>query len=383
MSAQSSASACPSRRLASTPATSASWRGALSIAAAATAWGTGGAVAVILNRVAGLGPFAVTFWRFAIAVALLGGVRLITLARRRRTPGSPLAVPTDGQATTVPIGQTELVPSTAAPSTPAHSDPHPRATASRAARRSMNRHRTFSWRSVRSSLVRWRAAGLTGAGLALYQSAYFASVDNVGVALGTLVTLGGGPVLVAAGARYFLGEGLTRRQLLAIIVATAGLALLAAGPGNAGPHPLWGVGFALLSAAGYAALTLYARTGKGQGATLPVFAGGLVCLIPTVVTARLLPPAGIAVPVGAALLFLGVVPTVLAYRWFFYGLTTVPATTAAMIVLVEPITAAAIAVTLLHETLTVATAIGSGLLLLTVVVMAHPDRRRPEVAAVT
>jgi DME family drug/metabolite transporter len=297
------------------------WRGGLAIAAAATAWGTGGTLAVILNHSAGLGPFAVTFWRFAIAVLLLGTIRLF---RRARTEP------------TVPEAR---------------------------------------W------WVRWRPAAVTGAGLALYQSAYFASVDNAGVALGTLVTLGGGPVLIAVGARYLLGEALTRRHIVAIAVATTGLALLTAGPGVAGPHPLVGIGFALLSAAGYAVLTLYTRTGKGQGATLPVFLGGLVCLAPTAIGVRLLPPFDLAGPVGVAVLFLGAVPTVLAYRWYFAGLRTTPAATAAMIVLLEPITAAALAVGVLHERLTAPTIVGSVLLLATVVVMARPSRA--EVLATT
>jgi DME family drug/metabolite transporter len=38
---------------------------------AAVAWGTGGAVAAVLYRTSGLGPIAVSFWRFVVGAALL------------------------------------------------------------------------------------------------------------------------------------------------------------------------------------------------------------------------------------------------------------------------------------------------------------------------
>src|SRR5437016_1255302 len=50
-------------------------RGIWYVAVAATAWGTGGAAAVVLYRTSGLGPVAVCFWRFVLAVALLAAAR--------------------------------------------------------------------------------------------------------------------------------------------------------------------------------------------------------------------------------------------------------------------------------------------------------------------
>jgi drug/metabolite transporter, DME family len=57
------------------------------------------------------------------------------------------------------------------------------------------------------------------------------------------------------------------------------------------------------------------------------------------------------------------VPTALAYSWFFTGLVSVPAGAAAVIVLLEPVTAAVIGVGLLGEHLAPASLAGTAVLL--------------------
>ncbi|WP_244338991.1 hypothetical protein [Streptomyces nitrosporeus] len=75
-------------------------RGALHVAIAATAWGTGGAVAAVLYDVGGIGPVSVSFWRFLAGLGLLlaahlsdgpgGREQRCRCARRsRRTRGAP------------------------------------------------------------------------------------------------------------------------------------------------------------------------------------------------------------------------------------------------------------------------------------------------------
>ncbi|GAA4957394.1 hypothetical protein GCM10023238_25120 [Streptomyces heliomycini] len=64
-------------------------------------------------------------------------------------------------------------------------------------------------------------AGVTGMGLAVFQTAYFAAVSATGLAVATVVTLGAGPVLIALGARLALGERLGRGGLAAVVGALA------------------------------------------------------------------------------------------------------------------------------------------------------------------
>ncbi|MFJ9729717.1 EamA family transporter, partial [Streptomyces sp. NPDC101209] len=66
----------------------------------------------------------------------------------------------------------------------------------------------------------------------------------------------------------------------------------------------------------------------------------------------------------------GLVPTLLAYRWYFNGLTTVRNTTAAVLVLLEPATAALLAV-LLGEQISTLLVLGSVLLLTAIVLLAR------------
>ncbi|MFE7564908.1 DMT family transporter [Kitasatospora sp. NPDC057500] len=209
-----------------------------------------------------------------------------------------------------------------------------------------------------------RAAVLTGLGLAVSQCAYFGSVRFAGLGLGTLITIGAGPVLTSIGAHLLLGERLTARAVAANLLALGGLVLLVAGPAS-GPRPVLGVALAVLAGAGQSGLTLWARAGGTARASMGAFATGLVCLLPLAlaVDGGVLPTTGAPLVNAAALLFLGTVPTLLAYRWYFAGLAVVPGATAAVLVLLEPATAAVLGVAFFGEPLTAALPAGSALLL--------------------
>jgi hypothetical protein len=60
-------------------------RGIFYIYMAAIAWGTGGAAAVVLYDISGMGPVAVSFWRFASGVLLLA-VGHLAVVRRTAVP---------------------------------------------------------------------------------------------------------------------------------------------------------------------------------------------------------------------------------------------------------------------------------------------------------
>ncbi|MFB6890396.1 DMT family transporter [Kitasatospora sp. NPDC056327] len=225
---------------------------------------------------------------------------------------------------------------------------------------------------ARPGAVPRRAAVLTGLGLAVSQCAYFASVRYAGLGLGTLVTIGAGPVLTGLGAHLLLGERLTGRAVAADLLALTGLALLVAGPVT-GPHPVAGVALAVLAGAGQSGLTLWARAGGTARASAGAFTTGLLCLLPLALTLEggVLPSGGAPLPTAGALLFLGTVPTLLAYRWYFAGLATVPGATAAVLVLLEPATAAVLGAACFGEPLTPALLAGSALLLTAIAALAR------------
>jgi drug/metabolite transporter, DME family len=209
--------------------------------------------------------------------------------------------------------------------------------------------------------------GLVAAGLAVYQLAYFAAVTAAGVSIATLVALGLAPLLVAVGAAV-LGHGRPDgATAVALVVALVGLVLLVgvSAGGDAGTAVVLGAVLATGSALGYAVVTL---AGAGVPAGVPVtlagFAGGALLLTPVVLVAGLRLTAE---PVALGLLlYLGVVPSALAYACFFTGIRTVPGAVAAIVTLLEPLTATALATAFLGERLA-PVALGGGLLVLAAV----------------
>ncbi|QIP88821.1 EamA family transporter [Streptomyces sp. Tu 2975] len=297
-------------------------RGLTFLVFAGFAWGTAGAAASLVFAVSDLGPLALSFWRCFGGLLLLLPV-LAMRARRRR-------------------GTTE----------PAE----PR----------------------RRRVLRIVA---TGVGLTVFQSAYFAAVEATGLAVGTVVTLGAGPVLIAVGARLTMGERLGRGGILAVAGALAGLGVLVLGGQGAEVQPS-GVALAVLSAAGYAAITLLTRWlgrdgggGDSLSTTAWAFAIGSVGLLPMALGEGLLPHTAEAARVLGLLVYVAAVPTALAYALYFAGAAVVRAATVSVIMLLEPVSAAVIAVTLLGERLTPATVAGTLLLLTAVAGLAAAEAR--------
>ncbi|WP_371679591.1 DMT family transporter [Streptomyces sp. NBC_01276] len=306
-------------------------RSLLYLVVAGVAWGTAGAAASLLFLASDLGPVALSFWRCAGGLVVLLGVLAVRRSvRARRAPRGVSASPV-------------------APASPVP------------------------------------ALSLIGTGLmfTLFQAAYFAAVRDTGLAVGTVVTLGAGPVLIALGGRYWMGERLGRGGAAAVLGALAGLAVLVLGSGGGEVRPL-GVGWALLSAAGYAGMTLRARWLGRRGAggdplvtTAWSVAVGTVCLLPLALVEGLLPHTADWGRVCWLLVYVATVPTALAYALYFTGAASVRAATVSVIMLIEPVSAAAIAVGMLGERLTGAVVLGTVLLLSAVGALIAAEARGP------
>ncbi|MFE6622720.1 DMT family transporter [Streptomyces sp. NPDC057740] len=295
-------------------------RGLLYLIVAGAAWGTAGAAASLVYRASDMGPVALSFWRCAAGFVLLLAVRLL----RPR--------PLRGTGASEPLGRKAL------------------------------------------------RAGATGIGLAVFQTAYFAAVDATGLAVGTVVTLGAGPVFIALGARLTLGERLGRGGVAAVAGALTGLAVLALGGEGATVRP-WGVLLALVSAAAYSVMTLLTRKwGRDGGAdaastSLWAFAVTSLSLLPFALAEGLVPHTTEPVRVGWLLMYIAAVPTALAYALYFAGAAAVRSATVSVIMLLEPVSAAVLAVVLLGEDLTTPTLAGTLLMLGSVTGLALAEAR--------
>ncbi|MFI0204403.1 MULTISPECIES: DMT family transporter [Streptomyces] len=304
-------------------------RSLLYLVIAGAAWGTAGAAASLLFLASDLGPLALSFWRCAGGLAVLLAVIAVRGSASRSRP----------------------VPSRVRPST--------------------------------GSLI------VTGLLFTVFQAAYFAAVRDTGLAVGTVATLGAGPVIIALGARRWMGERLGLGGATAVVGALAGLAVLVLGSGGGEVRPL-GVGWALLSAAGYAGMTLRARWLGQRGAggdplvtTAWSVAVGTVCLLPLAAVEGLLPHTADLGRVLWLLVYVATVPTALAYALYFTGAAAVRAATVSVIMLIEPVSAAVIAVLVLGEHLTGAVVLGTVLLLAAVGALIAAESRQPVNAAPT
>jgi DME family drug/metabolite transporter len=273
----------------------------LCLVAAGLLWGTGGLTGTLLGRVAGSSPL------FVAALRLLAGGGLIIVFRvapRRRWP----------------VGR-----------------------------------------------AAWTRVTVTGLLAATFQAAYFSAVSLTSVSLATLITIGGAPVIVTVTEAVLGRRRLSRSSLATTALALAGLGLLIGMPGG-GYSPaamLAGAGLALLASGGFATLTLISsspvpgldvETVTGIGFA----AGGLVLLpLATVLGGLAFRPSVAAIGLLAAL---GAGPTALAYTLYFRGLRAAPASTGALLSLLEPLTATVLGVILLGNRLSPADLAGALLL---------------------
>ena len=200
---------------------------------------------------------------------------------------------------------------------------------------------------------------LTGLGLTACQVGYFAAIPRVGVAVATVVSLGAGPLFIALATR----ERITPALLLAVL----GLTLLVAAPGTAITTSIPGILLSLLSAAGYAMTTVLNRNHAVPTITaLLGFTTAALTLLPFALLEGLTPhPAS-----WPTLAYFGLIPTALAYTLFYASLRTLTPSTAAVLALLEPLTATALAVLLFHEHPTPLTLLGAATLLTAVALKA-------------
>ena len=235
----------------------------------------------------------------------------------------------------------------------------------------------------------WRRPAIlfSAAGAAFFQPLFFGAVDQVGVALGTLVAVGSQPIFAG-----LLGWAVLRHRpslgwVAATAVAVAGLALRSWGDLDGGSV----AGLLLALGAGFcaASYTVGAKHQLDRGATtIEVTAGsfalGGLLLLPLLVGQ---PLAWVGSPSGLALvLYLGVVTMAIANILLTRGIHGLPPGPVATLMLADPVVATVLGVVVLGESLTAVAAVGLVLvlagLLLQGLVLAREDPQDLEPAPV-
>ncbi|MFD0141931.1 MULTISPECIES: EamA family transporter [unclassified Streptomyces] len=188
------------------------------------------------------------------------------------------------------------------------------------------------------------------------------------------------PLAVAGLAVAVLRERLSAWRVAWGVVGVAGVGLVVIGPAAAFDLVgiLAGLGSAVTMALG---VTLTKRWGRPAEAGPAAFAGwqltaGGLFLLPLTFLVEGAPPA-VDGPAALGYLWLGGVGGLLAFVLWFRGLTTLPVTSVAVLVLLSPLVAAVLGAALLGQTQGPVQLLGFGLALASIVAGQLPPRRRP------
>jgi DME family drug/metabolite transporter len=229
----------------------------------------------------------------------------------------------------------------------------------------------------------WFMIGL-GVVLIFYQWFYLAAIDRIGVSAATLISLCGAPVIVAVVSTVVLHESLAGPVGLALIGAIGGTILLIGRPdAGSSSTTIAGVLFAVACAAGIAGHVLGLRSIAHRVHPLQPLAIGFP--VGAVLFAPVAMSRGVSFDQPALswllLIYLGVVPSALAYLLYQRGLQEVTASMASIVTLLEPLIAAVLAWIFFDERLGFWGWIGGTLLIGSIWILSrHAVRMRSQAA---
>ena len=209
-----------------------------------------------------------------------------------------------------------------------------------------------------------------------------------------------GPILVAALAGIFLGEGLPRRLLVGLAIAFVGALVIgiatsqaAAGTGQASGAELGGIALCLVSAVAYAVGVTLQKPATRKVSALQLtwfgFAVAMVVCLPFLPSLASEVSAVAATPAAGEklgwLLYLGAFPTSIGFTSWAYALSRTTAGRLGITTYLTPPVAILISWVLLGEVPPVLALVGGGLCIAGVIVVRTPGlfRPRPSAAAGT
>ena len=241
--------------------------------------------------------------------------------------------------------------------------------------------------AVGAKAARYIAIG--GVGAAIYQPAFFAGVEECGVAIGTVIALGSGPMFAGGIDRAIRQRPLQLHWFIGTAVMLIGVAVLVmTGSGGSDDAQLTisGVSFALAAGLGYA---MYAQTTSSLielklSSTIALaaqFGVAAIILTPFMIF-KVLAGSEMAwmwsASGAAMLLHLGVLTAGVAYMLYGWGLRVLPVSSAVSITLVEPLTAAGAAFVVLGERLSASGLIAGVVVLIGLVVLTFERQPSPQ-----
>lgn len=219
----------------------------------------------------------------------------------------------------------------------------------------------------------WKLLMAGSIAIGIYPLAFYSSMNLAGVAVGTVVSIGFAPIVSALLERIIDGKKLAVKWKAGAAIGVAGATLLSLAKSGM-PHPaaasfmlsdITGVFLGLVAAFAYAfysyaAHRLMQRGIASRAAMGALFGMGGILLIPVLIcTGGPFLESRSNITVG---IYMAAVPMFIGYRFFGYGLSRIPASTATTLSLFEPAVAALLAVVIVGEQLTPMAWTGIGLI---------------------
>jgi drug/metabolite transporter (DMT)-like permease len=222
--------------------------------------------------------------------------------------------------------------------------------------------------------------GIVGSTQLTYLSLYYTTASNV------VILQVATPVMVALGARLYLGERLTRLQWLGVGLSAFGVLLVITEGrlANLRPEELRAGDFINLAAlAGWSAYTVYGKrvlaTYSPALATTAAYVLGTLVLIPlTAVTAPLFPAPRLGSPVAWLVILYQALLGAVAHVWWYRAVEVIGPSLAAVFMNLQPVIGLALAAVLLAEAIG-GWQIGGALLVLGGVALTTRIKPRPAV----
>ena len=197
----------------------------------------------------------------------------------------------------------------------------------------------------------WAGVAAAAACMTAYNLAFFAGVRARGVAVGTAIALGSGPLWAGLLQALVLGRRPSSEWWAGTAVAVAGGAALVAGAGSGPALSAAGIGLCLTAGFSYAVYALVNQRLVARAAPAPVTAAIFMAaaLMALPLAAALAGPPALAARDLLIVGWLGVMSTGVAYLLLSHALRHVSGATAVALALAEPVTAFVLALAVVGE----------------------------------
>jgi DME family drug/metabolite transporter len=222
----------------------------------------------------------------------------------------------------------------------------------------LTERRSFAPRAL--AALPWRGVATAAMCMTVYNLAFFAGVRASGVAVGTAIALGSGPMWAGALQAMASGRAPAASWWAGTLLATAGGALMIVGGNTVATFTAAGIGLCLLAGLSYAVYTLTTKkmvaSASAGAVTGAVFVVAALLAMPVALALAGSPRlAGSDVAVVA---WLGIMSTGFAYLLFSHALRRISGATGVALALGEPVTAFVLAILVVGERPGVAALVG-------------------------